>query len=99
MQSCILLFALFSLLDAAGDLARTEATGADIHLARRTVNQHMHALHIRRPGALRLTVGMTHQIAGHGALFAYFAIFTHSVTPPCHAIPLTIKIKQTYSTI
>lgn len=85
--------------NAAGYLAGTEATGADVHLARRAVNQYSYALHIGRPGALRLAIGVADQVAGHDALIAYFTVFTHSVTPPCHTMPLSIELKQKYSTI
>ena len=77
----------FYLLHAADNLARTEATGADIHLARRAADHYVHLLHIGRPRALGLAVGVADKVSGHGALLAHFTKLTHSKTPPCRKGP------------
>ena len=69
-------------LVAAANLAGTEAPRANIHLARSPVNDDMHALDVRRPAALGLTVGVADQIAGHDTLVADFTILTHASSPP-----------------
>ena len=96
MPLCFLL--MFALLDAAGDLTRTEATGANIHFAGSTVNQYMNALNVGRPSTLGLAVGMAYHVAGHYAFFAHFTKLTHS---KLHLLAGRQKpenqIKQTYS--
>jgi hypothetical protein len=69
-------------LDAAVNLAGTEAPRANAHLARFPVYDDMHALDVRRPATLGLTVGVADQIAGHDTLFADFTVFTHASSPP-----------------
>ena len=69
-------------LDVASDLARTEATGTNVHLAGRAVNQYVNALNVGRPSTLGCMMRVADQIAGHYTLFADFAKFTHPITPP-----------------
>jgi hypothetical protein len=65
-------------LDAARNLAGTEATGANVHFGRLAVNDDMDGLNVRRPAALGLAVGVAHQITGHDTLVADFTVFTHA---------------------
>ena len=60
------------------DFAGTQATRANAHLLHSAVHDHVYGLHIRRPAALRLAVGMTDRIAGHDSLIADFTVLTHS---------------------
>ena len=68
-----------SLLDAALYLAGTKAAGADIHLARSTVDYDVYTLNVGRPGTLGLSIGVADQITGHGTLVANFTKLTHGI--------------------
>ena len=81
MQSCDL-YLVSNVSDAANDLARTEATGANIHLLRPAVNDDVNALDVGRPATLGLAVGVAHEVTRHDTLLADFTILTHKSPPP-----------------
>ena len=71
--------------DRAGDLAGAEATGADIDMLGRTVDDRFHALYIGLPRTVRTAVRVRDLDPEHNALIAKFA-FGHFVIPPrCQA--------------
>ena len=84
---CVL---IYTALDAALNLAGTKAAGANIHLARRTINDVVDALYIGSPLTPGFTIGVTHLVAGHSALITDFAKLTHF---PYTSLP-TSRIKQ-----
>ena len=62
-----------SVLHRAGDLAGTEASGADIDMAGRAVHNRLDALHVGLPGAVGTTMGVGDLDAEGDALVAEFA--------------------------
>ena len=69
------------LLHSAGDLTRTEAAGADVHVLGRAVHDRLDALHIGLPGAVRAAVRVGHLNTERNALIAKLA-FGHFLEPP-----------------
>ena len=45
-------------LDSALDLVGTEASSTDVHMARRTVDDSLHTLHIGLPHTVRTSMGV-----------------------------------------
>ena len=66
---------------SAGDLTRTEAAGADVHVLGRAVHDRLDALHIGLPGAVRAAVRVGHLNAERNTLIAKLA-FGHFLEPP-----------------
>ena len=58
---------------SAGDLTRTEATGANVHVLRAAVDDRLDALHIGLPRTIGTTVRVGHLDAEHNALIAKLA--------------------------
>ena len=58
---------------SAGDFARAEATGADVHMLGRTVHDRLDALHIGLPGTIGTAVRVGHLDTKSNALIAKFA--------------------------
>ena len=69
------------LLHSAGDLTRTEASGAHVHVLGRTVYNRLDALHVGLPGTVGAAVGVGDMDTEHNALIAKFT-FGHSLIPP-----------------
>ena len=69
--------ALQAALHSAGDLTRTEATGADVHMLRSTINDRLDALYIGLPGAIGAAVRVGHLDTECNALIAKFT-FGHN---------------------
>ena len=69
------------LLQSAGDLTRTEASGAHVHVLGRTVYNRLDALHVGLPGTVGAAVGVGDMDTEHNALIAKFT-FGHSLIPP-----------------
>ena len=68
-------------LHSAGDLTRTEATGADVHMLGSAVHDRLDPLHIGLPGPIGATMGVGDLNAEGHALVAEVA-FSHSFLPP-----------------
>ena len=66
---------------SAGDLTRTEASGAHINVLGRAVDDRLDALHIGLPGTVGTAVRVGHLDAEDNALVAKFT-FGHSLIPP-----------------
>ena len=66
---------------SAGDLTRTEASGAHINVLGRAVDDRLDALHIGLPGAVGAAVRVGHLNTEHDTLVAKFT-FGHSLIPP-----------------
>jgi hypothetical protein len=64
------------------DFAGTEATGADVNLLGRAVDDHAGLLDVGSQSPFCFAVGVADGVAGHNTLAADFAIFRHFVTPP-----------------
>lgn len=71
----------FTNLHSAGDLTRTEASGAHIDVLGRAVDNRLDALHIGLPRTVGAAVRVGHPDAEHNALIAKFT-FGHSLIPP-----------------
>ena len=56
--------------DRAGNLAAAQTTGACVGVLRNTVNDNLHALHVRLPHAVGTSVRMAHLDAESDTLFA-----------------------------
>ena len=56
--------------DRAGNLAAAQTTGACVGVLRNTVNDHLHALHVRLPHAVGTSVRMAHLDAESDTLIA-----------------------------
>ena len=67
--------------DSAGNFARTEASGADVHMSGSSIHDRLHALHVRLPGTVGAAVRVGHLNAEHDALVTKFT-FSHSLEPP-----------------
>ena len=65
-------------LHSAGDLTRTEASGADVDVLGSTVHDRLDALHIGLPGPIGAAVGVGNLNAEHDALIAELT-FGHSL--------------------
>ena len=79
--------------------AAAEATGAHIHPPGIAVHQNTNALHIGRPDAMALAVGMADIVAIQRALLANLTKLTHENPPPygVHIKPdyhITLKRKR-----
>ena len=73
-------FCSVSALHSAGDLARTEATGADVHVLGSAVHNSLDPLDVGLPGPVGATVGVGDLDAEAHALVAEFA-FSHFAIP------------------
>ena len=71
-------WSLFTNLHSAGDLTRTEASGAHINVLGRAVDNRLDALHIGLPRTVGAAVRVGHPDAEHNALIAKFT-FGHSL--------------------
>ena len=60
-------------------IAATQATGAHVHPLRRTIDHHTNALHIGRPGAMALAVGVADVVAVQRALLANLTKLSHEI--------------------
>ncbi len=60
--------------DRAGNLAGTQASGTNIHMARRTVDHSLHALDIGLPGTIGTPMRVGHLDTKGHALVAKFAL-------------------------
>ena len=65
-----------------GDLAGPDATGADLHVFRSTVDHRPDALDIGQPATLAHIVGVRDLASGQRALAADFASLRHCRNPP-----------------
>ena len=59
-------------LHSAGDLTRTEASGADVHVSGSPIHNRLHALHVGLPGAVGAAVGVGDLDTEGDALVAEF---------------------------
>ena len=67
----------FNLLShSAGDLTRTEAAGANVHVLRAAVDDRLDALHIGLPGTVGTTVGVGN-LNAEGHVLAAEITFCH----------------------
>ena len=66
--------------DRAGNFTGTQAPGTNIHMARRTIDQSLHALDVGLPGTIGTPVRMGHLDTKGHALVAKFAL--------CHPLHL-----------
>ena len=82
-----LLIAAFPLSDRSCNFARTQTAGTNIHMARRTVDDRLDALHIGLPSAIGTAVGVGDLDTEGHALVAKFAL--------CHPLHLLAVIKST----
>ena len=71
---------MFDHLDSAGNFTGTQAPGTNIHMARRTIDQSLHALDVGLPGTIGTTVRMGHLNTKSHALVAKLAL--------CHPLHL-----------
>ena len=71
---------MFDHLDSAGNFTGTQAPGTNIHMARRTIDQSLHALDVGLPGTIGTTVRMRHLNTKSHALVAKLAL--------CHPLHL-----------
>ena len=78
---------MFDHLDSAGNFTGTQAPGTNIHMARRTIDQSLHALDVGLPGTIGTTVRMGHLNTKSHALVAKLAL--------CH--PLHLLAVVTYA--
>ena len=69
------------LLHSAGDLTRTEASGAHIDVLGRAVDNRLDALHIGLPGPVGAAMRVGDLDTEHNALVTEFT-FGHSLEPP-----------------
>ena len=69
---------MFDHLDSAGNFTGTQAPGTNIHMARRTIDQSLHALDVGLPGTVGAAVRVRHLNAEHNALITKFT-FGHSL--------------------
>ena len=65
-----------------GDLARTDASGANLDVLRRTVHHRAHALEIGQPPSLGHVVSVRDVAPAHRALAADFTSLRHFRIPP-----------------
>jgi len=70
-----------AVLHSAGDLTRTEASGAHINVLGRTIHDRLDPLHVGLPGPVGAAVGVGNLVAEHNALAAKIT-FRHSLLPP-----------------
>ena len=72
-------------LDAGGfgDLARTDAAGADDHAARLSVYRRADRLQVRKAPGLRQVVSMADVVTSLRLLAAYLTFSGHGITPSC----------------
>ena len=63
-------------------VAAAQATGAHVHPLGGTVDHHANALHIGRPDAVALPVGMADVVAVQRAFLADLTKLTHGNHPP-----------------
>ena len=75
---------MFDHLDSAGNFTGTQAPGTNIHMARRTIDQSLHALDIGLPGTIGTSVGMGNLDTEGYALVAEFAL-----SHPLHLLAVT----------
>ena len=68
-------------LHSAGDLTRTEASGAHVDVLGRTVDDRLDTLYVGLPGPIGAAVGVGDLNPEHNALIAKFT-FGHSLIPP-----------------
>ena len=71
---------MFDHLDSAGNFTGTQAPGTNIHMARRTIDQSLHALDVGLPGTIGTTVRMGNLDTKGNALVAKLAL--------CHPLHL-----------
>ena len=71
---------MFIGLQSALNLAATQATSADVHVANGTADIHANTLGVRQPNAVGLAVGVADIVAGHSALLANFTDLSHDHT-------------------
>ena len=60
--------------DCSGDSAGAQAPGTNIHMARRTIDNRLHALDIGLPGAIATPVGVRNLDAERDPLIAKLAL-------------------------
>ena len=73
--------ALSLLLQSAGNLTGTQATGAGVDITGRPVHYRFHSSHVGLPSSVRTTVGVGHLDAKRHALAAA-STFCHCTAPP-----------------
>ena len=76
---------MFTPLDCAGNLTRTQTAGTNIHVAGRTVDDRLNALHVGLPGAIGASVGVGNLNTESHALIAKLAL--------CHPLHLLAVVK------
>ena len=69
---------MFDHLDSAGNFTGTQAPGTNIHMARRTIDQSLHALDVGLPGAIGAAVGVGNLNSESDALTAEIT-FGHDI--------------------
>ena len=62
------------MLDRAGNFTGTQAPGTNIHMARRTINQSLHALDVGLPGTIGTTMRVGNLDTKGNALIAELAL-------------------------
>ena len=67
-------------LQRAFDLVATQATSANRHALRSTINENSYLLRVRSPGTARLTVGVADIVAINYALTANFTKLSHTLS-------------------
>ena len=72
--------------DRAGNFAGTQAPGTNIHMARRTIDQSLHALDVGLPGTIGTTVRVGNSDTERNTLVAKLAL--------CHPLHLLAVIKS-----
>ena len=63
-------------------ITAAEATGAHVHATGGTIHHDTDTLHIGRPDAMALTIGMADVVPVQRTLFANLTILTHGNPPP-----------------
>ena len=63
-------------------VAAAQAAGTDVHPLRGAIDHHADALHIGRPDAVALAIGMADIVAVQRAFFADLTKLTHGNPPP-----------------
>ena len=77
----MIFFSVVIKLHSAGDLTRTEASGAHIDVLGRTIDNRLDALHVGLPGTIGAAVRVGDLDTEHNALVAEFT-FSNSLKPP-----------------
>ena len=73
------------MLDRAGNFTGTQAPGTNIHMARRTIDQSLHALDVGLPGTIGTTMRVGNLDTKGNALAAAFTL-SHGTCTSCSEV-------------